>query len=769
MRTYFTKTVFIHDKKEEMAVTGTDTGMIVVWKRSLIIEGIGEQNEKRLYKIVTLNNNTSIPNSVEGGSKINQINILTTHNEYLVCGNNDGTIRFYDFHFKLVAWFEDLYFKQIKSISFSKTEPRYAIDPKDAYDPEPEEKSFKHEILRCADFLVQDECAQICMLQSQLFEQINPSKKKGYTIMSGIQSSISAIAVHPRQTILAIAGSEGFVLLWDFMKKNDPIHNFEYFRKVEPNAKNTDGHIFTSIEFTPDGKEILIAQYDGGIKVMDAQTGQYIKLNTPLKTSERKGYPITQLIVSSDGKYFAVCDTNRCVSLFKKDHLQGDPAKQIEWQFTGKILSHEIDVSSIAFGQGLDEQGMPMHRLFSIGKDRRMFEYDVYNSKPDQRLFVLRYFKIEQEALPSSCIWYPKKDSKEGLLLTANNEYKMKIWNPSAQSSRKTCLGPTYGGEITKMKELAVPNQEEKYLVYATAKKVIGLIKMPLDGNPNKTMGLIAHPDEIADFCTSSDGRYLFTCGGSDLSVKMWSIDVSPIEHAIHLGGQDIEPFINLIEGGSEGQIFQDMKDFFYYSMIRSKDENTTKTRKLDGTVPLAELPNLMRAMGYYPTEQEVQNMKDEVKFSVYSDMGDPTTSVDMNTFIRLFVNHRPVYGIGKNNIEDAFKALAGDGSSIQLTRDDMISLLKQEGEVFGDEELQQSLGYLVGKMLYKDALPKDYINSEEFATDLLGFEEFEEGEEEGDLAEPNVNGGYGGETMANKQFGGMGNINEVIPEEEGF
>jgi len=111
------------------------------------------------------------------------------------------------------------------------------------------------------------------------------------------------------------------------------------------------------------------------------------------------------------------------------------------------------------------------------------------------------------------------------------------------------------------------------------------------------------------------------------------------------------------------------MKDFFYYSMIRSKDEETTKTRKLNGTVPLDELPNLMRAMGYYPTNQEVNNMKDEVKFSVYSDLGDPTNTVDMDTFIRLFVNHRPVYGIGKNNIEDAFKALAQDNGSIQLTR----------------------------------------------------------------------------------------------------
>lgn len=35
-----------------------------------------------------------------------------------------------------------------------------------------------------------------------------------------------------------------------------------------------------------------------------------------------------------------------------------------------------------------------------------------------------------------------------------------------------------------------------------------------------------------------------------------------------------------------------------------------------------------------------------------------------MNTFIRLFVNHRPVYGIGKNNIDEAFKALYDDSGN---------------------------------------------------------------------------------------------------------
>ena len=40
-------------------------------------------------------------------------------------------------------------------------------------------------------------------------------------------------------------------------------------------------------------------------------------------------------------------------------------------------------------------------------------------------------FEIEKESRPTACIWYPKVDTKEDLLLTANDDYKMKIWNPS--------------------------------------------------------------------------------------------------------------------------------------------------------------------------------------------------------------------------------------------------------------------------------------------------------------------------------------------------
>jgi hypothetical protein len=53
--------------------------------------------------------------------------------------------------------------------------------------------------------------------------------------------------------------------------------------------------------------------------------------------------------------------------------------------------------------------------------------------------------------------------------------------------------------------------------------------------------------------------------------------------------------------------------------------------------------------------------MKDEVKFSNFAETGQHVNAVDLDTFIRLFVNHRPVYGIGKNNIEEAFQALLKD------------------------------------------------------------------------------------------------------------
>ena len=110
--------------------------------------------------------------------------------------------------------------------------------------------------------------------------------------------------------------------------------------------------------------------------------------------------------------------------------------------------------------------------------------------------------------------------------------------------------------------------------------------------------------------------------------------------------------------------------------------------------MPVEMLEDLMRAMGYYPSRQEVKNMIDEVK---YNNEGN---HIDRDDFIRLFVNHRPVYGIGKNNIEEAFDNLMQQGTLEleQMSKETFLSLLITEGEDMSTEELTNLLNKLVGE-----------------------------------------------------------------------
>ena len=75
---------------------------------------------------------------------------------------------------------------------------------------------------KCSDFIVADSSGMVVQLKSTIFEAIDKNKKRGQTLMVGVKSSISAIAVHPHKPLLAIAGSEGFVLIYDYMQKGDP-------------------------------------------------------------------------------------------------------------------------------------------------------------------------------------------------------------------------------------------------------------------------------------------------------------------------------------------------------------------------------------------------------------------------------------------------------------------------------------------------------------------------------------------------------------------
>lgn len=152
-----------------------------------------------------------------------------------------------------------------------------------------------------------------------------------------------------------------------------------------------------------------------------------------------------------------------------------------------------------------------------------------------------------------------------------------------------------------------------------------------------------------------------------------------------------------------------------------------------------------------------------------FKEKGEARETVKIEDFIKLFVNHRPVYGIGKNDIEQAFKDLAGEDSNGQISKgkyflfknlDELYTMLREEGEGMTQAELERCLNYLVGEKLFSKAIKSNFVGSEEFASEVLGFEECEDDEEEvvanGDQANATGN-----------DLGPLKKIAEAIPEED--
>lgn len=147
-------------------VSGTSDGFIVVWDISLIMENYSKPEERRAIKVkliiliiffksVNLINTGGKSNS--GKKESTSINILKIQDNYLVVGSSSGAIRFYDFQFRIIAWFENMDIGPITSVSFSCTGN---YNSQILENKEDEEKP-----LLCPEFIVVDLEARITLLK----------------------------------------------------------------------------------------------------------------------------------------------------------------------------------------------------------------------------------------------------------------------------------------------------------------------------------------------------------------------------------------------------------------------------------------------------------------------------------------------------------------------------------------------------------------------------------------------------------------------------
>ncbi|CAM9695874.1 unnamed protein product [Ectocarpus sp. 12 AP-2014] len=664
---------------------------------------------------------------------------------YVVTAGEDGAVRFYDLKFRLEAWFEDFTAGGVTSVSFAAKLP-------------PRAKGGTGPAFRVPDFVVGTNRAYVVACAASAFEELDPERRRGSVLVQGMVGSVACVAAHPLLPRLVILCESGDVHLWDYnLKVLVTLRSFDPARLRPQNCA-----------FHPQGTLLAIGFSSGACKILDATDLEEVA------SFRYSSASLSTVRFSPDGEMVAASDTDNHVLLFKHSVVEVQQSPNAEepympsedeevqprdtWVYVGRHRSHGRTITGLEFGTREDGRVS----LVSVGEDRCLVEYNLPDSNQETGLMMAEApRRIEQNGLPTALLWHPLLGSDyEDRLVTASNEYKFKQWNADNKSCRRTTIGPTFGGPINRLEQINNihtdgQSRPTEFVAYGTAEKVVGLVQVPFDGNSHKMMGLIAHPGEISSLSVSGDGNYLITAGGKDLTVNVWKINTQAVQNAasanmpaknqtqlkveqesvrgdtsmstiIPSAAEDMAPFLEQLQGGEGGDLHEELVDYFFYALLRTQGEDTTNERSTANAVPVAEVPNIMRALGYYPTEQqEVAHMSNEIKYSRFTETGEVEDSVDLNGLIRLFVNHRPVFPVSKQAICEAFSAMGGDPHDAgRLSWSTICSTLQSMGERVSEEELVHCLEALTGDNSTTRMNGRHTLHPMQFAEEVLGFED---------------------------------------------
>ncbi|KAL1491912.1 hypothetical protein ABEB36_012433 [Hypothenemus hampei] len=641
---------------------------------------------RRRYEDGELTNNNMYINSIKVSPA--SIECLATTDRILVVGDSRGYILFFDQQIKILYWLRNVSIGAITSISFSLSPKIYeiknskivktakALDEND-YLPGCEEYEDREEqisklvnvpfdaSLNNDPFIIRDFFVSAADSNIYSVDFINNLRIPLFQVAD---ANITSIDTHDEMPRLVVGYENGRLSLINFEKK---VQIAEY---LLPNTEETleGGDAISCIKFSHNSYHLVCGRCNGEVWILEPVILNP-KMPVPFRSTRAK---VEKIDFSHNSLQFAYFDKNQTVILFNYN------AEENCWQFSGKIRSHHDTITDIRFFC-TNDRNTPV--LFTLGADRYLVEYNNIEMRGDKEKtfgFISKE-RIEQRAIPLNFTYYERTFGKRavGYILISNNQHKIKTINLQSKAPRSIVLGPSFGCfKNSNIRKMMVLPDNSRYMVFISEKN-IGVYLLPLDGNPYKYTGYLAHPKQIVDFALSYDSRYAFTYGKDETCILQW--EIQSVDLLSFIGGTQLEPYYCLLEGGKNGWLFHEIQDLFFYMQILPQ-ENIDLPRRVSDSISLTELPDLVRTCGYYLSQFELEIMMIDIRYRDFDEHGLIRKEISFVDFVKLFINHRPAYGYTLEQINERFSIvchMAEYPKKSRIESPDFIYLLQNIGE----------------------------------------------------------------------------------------
>ena len=102
--------------------------------------------------------------------------------------------------------------------------------------------------------------ALIVACTAALFEELEPSARRGTLLVQGQDAAVSGLAMHPSLTRFAVTGRSGLLQLWDYSERR--LLLMRMYDKLLGNC----------VAFSPNGKYLAVGFTNGALKVLAGMT-----------------------------------------------------------------------------------------------------------------------------------------------------------------------------------------------------------------------------------------------------------------------------------------------------------------------------------------------------------------------------------------------------------------------------------------------------------------------------------------------------------------